>query len=214
MKKLKYLNLVLTAVLLSAACTTTTDIMSSYKAPGVTQVSYKKVFVSALTDNAAVRQTVENELARYMGTKGITTVKSSDAFPPNFHATGEDKDKDVVLSKIRSSDCDGILTVAMVNKETETRYVQGSGPVGPYYGSYGAYYGYGYGSFYSPGYYTEDKVYYLQTNLFDAKTEKLVWSAQSKTYNPSSLQDLLPGYEKAITDQMIKDGLVAPAVKK
>ncbi|HEY4325898.1 MAG TPA: hypothetical protein VGN20_18050 [Mucilaginibacter sp.] len=214
MKKLKYLNLLLTAVLFCAGCGTTTDIMSSYKAPGVGVVSYKKMFVSALTDNASVRQTVENELARYMTEKGIVVVKSSDVFPPNFHSTGEDKDKDVVLSKIKSADCDGILTVAMVNKETETRYVQGSGPVGPYYGSFGAYYGYGYGSFYSPGYYTEDKVYYLQTNIFDAKTEKLVWSAQSKTYNPSSLQDFLPGYEKAITEQIIKDGLVAAPAKK
>ncbi|WP_448697866.1 hypothetical protein ACFGVR_13745 [Mucilaginibacter sp. AW1-3] len=210
MKKLGYLNLVFMAILFSVACSTSTSIMSSYKAPGIGHVSYKKIFVSALTDNAAVRQTVENELARYMSTKGIVTVKSSDAFPPNFHSTGEDKDKDVVLSKIRSSNCDGIFTIAMVNKETETRYVPGSGPVGPYYGSFGAYYGYGYGSFYSAGYYTEDKVYYMQTNIFDAKTESLVWSAKSQTYNPSSLEDFLKGYETAITEQIVKDGLVAP----
>ena len=135
-------------------------------------------------------------------------------FPRIFIKAGEDKDKDVVLSKIRSANCDGILTIALVNKETETRYVQGSGPVGPYYGSYGMYYGYGYGSFYSPGYYTNDKIYYIQTNIFDVQSEKLVWSAKSKTYNPSSLDDFLKGYEAAISEQIIKDGLVAPAAKK
>jgi hypothetical protein len=216
MKKLKYLNLGLTAILLAvAACTTPTSILSSYKSPDVNgHVAYKKVFVSALTADVSAQQTVENELSRYLGTRGIATVKSSDTFPPDFHKSGEDKDKDVVLSKIRAAGCDGILTIALVNKETETRYVQGSGPVGPYYGSYGMYYGYGYGSFYSQGYYTNDKIYYIQTNIFDAQTEKLIWSAQSKTYNPSSLSDFLKGYEEAISDQIIKDGLVAPPAKK
>ena len=63
------------------------------------------------------------------------------------------------------------------------------------------------------GYYQTEKVYYIQTNLFDAKTEKLIWSAQSKTYEPSSLDDFLQGYEKAISEQMVKDGLVAPSSK-
>ena len=212
MKNLRYMNFMLIATLLISACGTTTSITSSYKAAGVTQVSYKKIFVAALTANSAVKQTVENELSRYMGTKGITTVKSSDVFPPDFHSSGNDKNKDTILAKVRATNCDGIFTIALVNKETQTSYVQGSGPVGPY-GTFGMYYGYGYGSFYSPGYYQTDKIYYIQTNIFDAKTEKLIWSAQSKTYNPDSLDDFLKGYEQAITDQIIKDGLVAPAAK-
>jgi len=213
MKKQTYLNLALIAILFISACSTTTSITSSYKAADVTQVSYKKIFVAALTANAAAQQTVEKEIGRYLGTKGITAVMSSNVFPPDFHSSGADKNKDTVLSRVRATGCDGILTIALINKETETRYVPGSGPVGPYYGGFGAYYGYGYGSFYSPGYYTDDKIYYIQTNLFDAKTEKMVWSAQSKTYNPSSINDFLPGYEKAITEQIIKDGLVAPTAK-
>jgi hypothetical protein len=212
MKKLSYLNLMLIATLLISACGTSTSIISSYKAAGVTQVSYKKIFVASLTANASVQQSVENELSRYLGTKGITTVKSSDVFPPDFHSSGNDKNKDTVLARVRATNCDGILTIALVNKETQTSYVQGTGPVGPY-GTFGIYYGYGYGSFYSPGYYQTDKIYYIQTNLFDAQSEKLVWSAQSKTYNPSSLDDFLKGYEEAITQQVIKDGLVVSSAK-
>jgi hypothetical protein len=213
MKTSNYLKLMLVAMLVISACGTSTSIIASYKAPGVTQVAYKKLFVSSLTGNAAVKQDVENELSRYLGTKGITTVKSMDVFPPNFHESGNDKNKDTVLARIRATNCDGILTIALINKETQTSYVQGSGPVGPYYGSFGLYYGYGYGSFYSPGYYQTDKIYYIQTNLYDAQSEKLIWSAQSKTYNPSSIDDFLKGYETAITDQVIKDGLVAPTGK-
>ena len=58
MKKLINLNLMLVAILLLSACGSTTSITGSYKAPGVTQVAYKKVFVSVLTANAAARQTL------------------------------------------------------------------------------------------------------------------------------------------------------------
>ena len=216
MKRITNTNLMLLLALFISACGTTTSITGSYKAPGVTQVAYKKIFISALNGNTSVKQSVETSLANYLATKGIASVKSSDVFPPSFHESGADKNKDTVLQKIRQTKCDGILTVALVNKETETRYVPGSGvyPYGVgYYGTFGAYYGYGYGSFYSPGYYTNDKIYYLETNLYDADTEKLVWSAQSQTYNPSSLDSFLEGYEKAITQQVIKDNLMAPTPK-
>lgn len=217
MKKLKFISKTLLAVVLMSACGTSTSIIGSYKAPGLNKLAYKKIFVSALTDNTSVKQTVENNLAQYMNEKGIATVKSSEAFPPDFHSSGNDKDKNVVLQKIHDTSCDGIMTIAMVNKETETRYVPGSNAypvvgVG-YYGTFGAYYAYGYNSFYSPGYYTTDKTYYLETNLYDAATEKLVWSAQSKTYDPSSLEGFLKGYEKTLSQQVIKDGLVQPAAK-
>lgn len=214
MEKVKNVKFMLIAALFFSACGTTTTITGSYKAPGVTQVAYKKIFVSALNENISIKQEVENSLANYLSSKGIATVKSTDVFPPEFHSSGADKSDDAVIGKIRANNCDGILTIALVNKETTTRYVPGNGGIYPYgvgyYGTFGAYYAYGYNSFYSPGYYTTDKVYYLETNLYDANTEKLVWSAQSQTYNPPNLDSFLASYEKAITEQVIKDNLVAP----
>jgi len=51
--------------------------------------------------------------------------------------------------------------------------------------------------------------YYLETNLYDAKTEELIWSAQSQTYNPSNINSFLKGYLKSIKRKMIDDGLIA-----
>ncbi|WP_259067749.1 hypothetical protein HDF24_19115 [Mucilaginibacter sp. X4EP1] len=218
MKKSMYKNLMLLSVLLIAACGTSTYITGSYKAPGVTTVSYKKVFITVLTANTVVKQKVETGLAQYFNSKGIATVKSIDVFPPDFHTSGNDKNKDTVLKGIRQAGCDGIFTVALENKETDTHYVPGTASIYPsvgvaYYGTFGTYYRYGYSTFYSPGYYTTDRTYYLETNLYDVADEKLIWSAQSKTYNPSSLDSFLQDYEQAITQQVIKDGLVATAAK-
>ncbi|WCT14937.1 hypothetical protein [Mucilaginibacter jinjuensis] len=217
MKKFRKANWILLAIVFATSCGTTTSITGSYKAPDVTQVSYKKIFISVLTESATIKNSVEGHISDYLGSKGYQSVKSSDVFLPSFHSSGEDKDNNVVLSKIRGTNSDAILTIALVKKETETRYVPGSGAYYPYrvgyYGSFGAYYRYGYGTFYTPGYYSNDKVYYLETNLYDAASEKLIWSAQSETYNPSSLDSFLAGYEKAIIKQIEKDHLIAPASK-
>lgn len=216
MKKIKYPILILLIVLFIASCGSTTAITASYKEPNA-KGDYKKVFITALTDNNAAKQNVENRISELLVSRGAATIKSVDVLPPNFRKVAESKDKNLVIQKIQEKGCDGIMTIALVNKENETRYVQGTSyyPAGvPYYGGFGAYYAYGYDNFYSPGYYTTDKIYYLEVNLYDATTEKLVWSAQSKTYNPESLDDFLNGYVKAIGEEMTKDGIIPPPAKK
>ncbi|PRY48336.1 hypothetical protein B0I27_11537 [Arcticibacter pallidicorallinus] len=61
---------------------------------------------------------------------------------------------------------------------------------------------------YNPGYYDKTDVYYLETNLYNAKTEELIWAAQSETYDPSSITDFLKGYVKSNYERMQKDGLI------
>ncbi|WP_448699267.1 hypothetical protein ACFGVR_20045 [Mucilaginibacter sp. AW1-3] len=212
MKRSSHINFILLALVI-ASCGSTTSIIISYKAPGVTQVSYKKVFIAALTENTATKQTVENNLWTFLGDRGVVSVMSTQVFSPDFHSSGSDSDKEVVLGKIRDTGCDGIFTVALVSKQAVTSYAPGSTPSGAgmgYSASFGAYYSFGNTSFYSPGYYTDDKVYYVETNLYDVKTEKLVWSAQSKTYDPPSLNSFLKSYEKTIARQVVKDELMAP----
>jgi hypothetical protein len=200
------------------ACGTSTSITGSYKDSAAPKETYNKVFVVAISDRAAARQTVEKNLAQLMASRGAATVKSSDALPPNFRSGDATKDKNLLLSKINETNCDGILTVSLIRQDNETRYVPGTTnyyPMGAgYYGGFGSYYAYGYSNYYSPGYYTDDKIYYLEANLYDAASEKLVWSAQSKTYNPTSLDDFLEGYTKALAEQMNKDGIMTPPAKK
>lgn len=215
MKKVRYYLLL--SVLALSACGTSTSITGSYKDAAAPKDKFNKVFVVALSDRASARQTVEKSLAELVVSRGAAALKSSDALPPNFRSGDVTRDKDLLMSKINETKCDGILTVALVRQENETRYVPGTSsyyPMGGYYGGFGSYYAYGYGSYYSPGYYTDDKIYYLEANLYDTATEKLVWSAQSKTYNPSSLDDFLSGYTQALADQMTKDGIMPLPAKK
>lgn len=216
MKNLKYIPLLL-LILFINSCGPSTSITSSYKEPEVSQANFKKIFIVAMTDRVAARQTVETNIAQLLSTRGVAALKSVDKLPPGFRTPDNHKDKDLILQKIREANCDGIMTIALVDEQHETRYVPGTTyyPTAyPYYGAFGSYYAYGYNSFSSPGYYTNDKIYFLEANLYDANTEKLVWSAQSKTYNPESLNSFLKGYSKALAEQMNKDGIMMTTADK
>jgi hypothetical protein len=116
---------------------------------------------------------------------------------------------------VNGKNMDAILTLSTVKQETQTRYVPGSSPYSPlgypYYNDFWGYYSYWYPRFYAPGYYVLDKIYYIEVNLYDTQTEKLVWSAQSKTYNPDDLPSFSREFSDVIADKLKNDGMISKA---
>lgn len=195
-----------------AACSASTEITGSWKNPAAATNNLSNILVTALSDNTPARQTVENDLAAALSQNGIKAEKSIDVLPPSF-TKGDKPDKDVLLDKVRGTGVTAILTVALINKETENRYVPGNYGYEPiprfgYYGRFWGYYTNWYPTLYSPGYYTEDKVYFIETNLYDANTEELLWSAQSETYNPNSLSTFSKEFAGVVIAKMKQDGVI------
>ena len=134
-----------------------------------------------------------------------------ETIPPKF-IENENK-KQEILNSIQANGSDGILTVTLLDKDTETRYVPGSGTYAPYpyyryYGTFWGYYDYWYPRFYDQGYYTQEKVYYIETNLYNADTEELIWSTQSETYNPDELDDFSEEFAEQIIDELENDDII------
>ncbi|MBC9933274.1 hypothetical protein [Chitinophaga qingshengii] len=201
----------LAMTLLAAACGTTVHMTGTWKDPEA-GTGYHNILVAGLSSNATARGTVENKLAAQLQQHGVVAGKSTDLFPPNFDPKKEESVKSA-SGKIEAAGYKAVLTVSLVNKESETRYVPGTMyapyPAYGWYGRFWGYYGYMWNSVYSPGYYTTDKVYFLESNLYDlTKDGKLVWSGQSETYNPNSLESFATAYAKKVTDALEKSGLL------
>lgn len=207
-------GILLIAVLLEC-CSPSTYITGSWKTPAPITKPYTSILVAALTNNTIAKATLENDIAIEMG-KGITVLKSIDEFPPDI--SGSDSSKVTIMNKVKNKNTDGILTVSIINKETESRYVPGGSPYSPlgytFYDDFWGYYSYWYPSFYNYGYYVQSKVYFIETNLYDVKTEKLIWSAQSKTYNPETLHMFSKEFAKIIVTKMKADGVLTDTSKK
>ena len=158
----------LVGIMIMYGCSTPTQITGSWKNADANSRKYTSIVVTALTSNVGARQTVEQDLAAALSQKGIKASKSIDIVPPSFTEEKE-VDKEVLLSKIRKSGAAAILTVALINKETEQRYVPGSFGYQPltrfgYYGMLSGYFTTWYPAMISPGYYTEDKIYFICLN--------------------------------------------------
>lgn len=198
------------------ACSAGTEITGSWRNSEAQSLAddIHTILVTALTPRANARQSVENDLATALQKKGYQTIKSIDVLPPTFRDS-EAPDKTELLSRIEETGADAILTVALIDEDTESRYVPGSYGYAPYprFGYYGTFWGYyntWYPTLHSPGYYEEDKVYFIETNLYDAETEQLLWSAQSETYNPKSLPRFANDFAEVVVTRMVKEDLLDP----
>ncbi len=205
----------LIAVLIGGAfllqnCGTSTRVMGSYTSPDAANKSYSKVMVVGLTSNVVARRNVEDQIVAALVKNGISATASVNEFPPSYMQKQPTKDE--VLERIREEGHDAVLTVGLLDQRTETRYVPGTTSYAPmsrygYYGTFGGYYSTMYPTFYDPGYYTTDQTYVVETNLYDAQTEKLIWSAQTETYDPSSAESGARSMAAAIADRMGSDGI-------
>lgn len=192
--------------LMSACASPRTDITGTWKSPDLTSANYDRIMVVAMVDDASVRNTLESNIADELRDEGVVITKSTEVFGSDAINPEED-DKEEVLQKIRDAGADGIMIVSLIDTQTETRYVPGSyayDPVStyPYYDGFWGYYSYWYPRVYTTGYYDMDKSYFMETNLYDANTEKLIWSAQTETTSPTDLEMLSEGLAEEVVEEM------------
>ena len=192
------------------SCATYTMITGTWTSPSFSGKTYNSMLVAVLTDHTVNKTTIENELQEQLNKEGIRAFKSADLFSPRMN--GQDSDKVSIMKKaVQGKKAEAILTVSILKKETETRYVPSYG-YNPdaycYYGSFRDYFSYWYPYTYSPAYYAEPGVYYLETNLYDSKTEELVWSAQSRTYKSVDLPSFSKEFAKETEEKLKKEGLI------
>lgn len=200
------------ASLFLVACSSSTKITGSWRTKDSgKEMTFKRYAVIALSEKHSVRAEVEADLAAVLKSSERSAQRSIDILPPSFK--GREMDKDLLLDTLQNAGFDAILIVSLLDVESETRYVPGQASYLPsmrfgWYGSFWGYYSYWQPRVYQPGYYTEDKVYYIEVNLYDIASESLIWSAQSETWNPSDLHTASKEFAQKVAKQMRKDGLL------
>jgi hypothetical protein len=172
--------------------------------------SYKAIYFIVETKDIQARQRVESDLANEAISKGYKAVKSIDVIPPTL-SDPQLPSKEAIIESVKSSGCDAVFAVSLLSKEESVRYTPGvtSYTPMPYYawtGTFGGYYDYWYPTVNSPGYYTQDKEYFIQSNLYDAASGELMLSVQSKLYNPESLNDFSKVYVSNLVKKLQQSG--------
>ncbi|WP_298733496.1 hypothetical protein [uncultured Chitinophaga sp.] len=215
MKRTIYWKIILPVSLILFSCTGATRITGSWVNPETQPVKqdYHHIFIATMTKHAIARAQTENALSAELKRFNKRGLKSSDTFTPALLETLPAREE--LLQLIQQTGADAILTTSLLRTQSETRYVRSSvkyAPVPAYgwYRGFYAYYAHWYPMVYDTGYYVADKTYFVESNLYDARTEKLLWSAQTATVNPGSLEKFLAEYPGKVIAQMMRDGVLKP----
>ncbi len=191
--------------LLVAASCSSSRILSSWKASNARQGKFKKIMVMALvkeSDNTLKSQ-MEQHLVGDLKDKGFDAISSYQQYGPRVFDNMDEKD---AVEKIRNSGVDAIITIVLLNKTSERFYVPGRityTPYTPYYNRWWGYYTTLNRRVYTPGYYVTDTDYFWESNLYDAVSKELVYSVQTKSFNPASTESLAHEYGQLIVSDMV-----------
>ena len=195
--KLFYLLLIVLTLFLSCATTTVTDVWKDKTYQG----RAKKIVVIMAAKSPDMRNLFEDRFSAELEARGNTAIQSYRIVPfEQLH------DKELVKSKIKSIGADTVVVSRLVDTKTIESYTPGliyTVP-DPYYG-WGTYYDI---VFVGYGYTGEVRVSYLETNLYNMNTEKLIWSAHSKTERTEGEQELINTFIQIMIKKLASSGVI------
>lgn len=180
------------------SCGPSTKIEKSWTEPGasVTPGANNKTLVIALVKDETSRRVIEDQLVKRIG----GTATSSYTILPSGST------EEALKQKLTEGSYTHVLLMRLADVEKETSYVPGTTTA--YYGGYGRYYGYGAGFYGTPGYYTTDKNYFVETTVYSVNPDKLLWTGTTKTVNPSKMEKTVNEIADAVSEKMKKDGFL------
>ena len=152
-------------------------------------------------EKEAVRRSFEDRFVAQLKAAGVEAISSGDAISIPADLMLE---KGEILKAVNKFNNDAVIITHVVGKEKKEVYTPGARSYGGYYGYYGQAFGYAH----SPGYSSTNTSYRLATNLYDVKTEKLIWSGKSETLNPDSTKQLIDDVIKLVIQDLQKNNLL------
>lgn len=205
----KFLIILLASVLLASGCTSS-RITSSWKAKDETVVVYQKVLVLGLIreNDRALQQRMEMHLAEDLKALGYTAVTSLDEFGAKAFENMTETD---AVEKLKNTGIDAVLTIVLLDKQRERQYIPGRAyysPYGIYYNRFWGYRGVLYQRIYEPGYYVTDTRYFWESNLYAVKSQHLIYSVQTESFDPVTTESQAHEYGKLIIKNMLKNEIV------
>jgi hypothetical protein len=159
------------ALIVSACALTTLDM--TWRDPTYEGPPFTKVLVLGATDNPDNRRIFEDVVVAELKARGVDAVAS---YP--LISNESDVKRDKVMDAVKTSGADSVLSTRLVGIETKTTQVPGQSPAA---GDVDLY------RYYSPmepqtTIQQDYQVANLESNLFDAKTGKMVWWGRSQTF--------------------------------
>ena len=158
------------------------------------------ILVIAITGNEHNRRSFEKKFVAQLKSVGVDAVSSEEAIP--MPANLELK-KEMILNAVNQYKNDAVIITHLIGKDEKDVYTRGGSAHRGFYGFYRSRYS-------DPGYSSTSTTVRLETNLYDVKTEELIWSGKSKTWSKDSKDKIINDVIKTVIKNLQQNKLIAP----
>jgi hypothetical protein len=192
------------------SCSSFTRITSTWKADKIEPRQYNKVMVLGIIREADrnVRIQMENHLVADLKDLGYNAFSAYEVYGPKMF---QNMTEDQANKKLAGDDVDAVLTIVLLDKLKERYYAPKTVIYSPYVMYHNRMWGY-YNSLYNriddPYYYDVTTKYFWESNFYDLTQNRLLYSVQTQSFEPSSAGDLAHEYGQKIIQSMTKNNVL------
>lgn len=183
----------------STACYHSTQLAATWRDPGAQPLHFRHGVAVFATRDEALRRTVEDKLAAQ-----FPNVTPSYRFLPTVDTSIARAE---VADRLRAEGYDGVIMMRVADVTITPVYTTGSYWYDRPYG-FNSYWGYAWSTPYDPGYYVENRIVTIETQIYSLPDDRLIFAARSETTNPRSAGRLTDSVIRHIRERLRKDGLL------
>jgi hypothetical protein len=204
--------LIATGALVTSACSSLTTIESSWRDPTYSRRPFERVAVVALFDSTSESRQFEENAAQALEAQGVEAVRG-------YTLLDDDRmyEQEELRAKLADSDVDGILIYRLIAVDEQDLYraptpylnvppgVLGDDPYYWYYYPSSQYYWYWRSSLdvtSSEGYWEELRFVIVESSLYDAEKDQLVWTAKSSTIDDTQFEAVSTSIARKVTREL------------
>lgn len=205
MKNRKIIFLGITVLLMILTACSTTKLSGTWQDESLSGKKFQKLLIIGVAKQQNIRELFENEFVRQLKDHGLDAI-------PSYTLISAEKmlDKDTIISHIAENEIDAVLITRHTGSKGKRETAPGNTYRVPYayYNQMHEYYKKGLEETEEPSPVTTHKVIILETNIYNAETEKLTWATASDVYVHDATYKLTKDFIKVIVNKLGSDKVI------
>ncbi|KPJ99641.1 MAG: hypothetical protein AMJ60_04350 [Desulfobacterales bacterium SG8_35] len=194
----------LVVLFLLSACASS-KITGEWKDPEVGGKKYASILVIGVAKQPDRRKFYEDEFAKQLSRQGVIAIASHTIIPRD-----KMQDKDTIVKSIEGLRVDGVIVTRLQGIKEQKQVPHGKTYQVPYgyYNNMYDYYNNSFSSAPSRSYAETHEYLQLESNLYDAETEKLVYSITTDTFIRQKFESRITAYIGTVVRQLQSNKLL------
>lgn len=172
----------------------------------------RKMMVLGVTKNLTARKIFEENLKKEFIAHNINTYESAEILDQNFTDSKKTEDEiNEMITGLTEEGFDAIMISAVKGVDDVKNYESGYYTVGYSWWGFRRYYYTYQDIYYNPGYYTNYKIYHIETSLYNINEDNdksLIWVGAFDIVDPQTISTTVHEYVDAVMKQLRRDGII------